>query len=130
MKAIVTFTKCIQDSQDYGSDDEHMASRIFFDLAVNGQSHPGLHVDVKQLVGSSYETGDIEVGRPVGGYRGPFNYLAFRDAAERYFRSLVGSGGSGIQITGGSNTSMRMRNNTFVVQKAETFEVDQSAGGW
>src|SRR5882672_7037844 len=110
MKAIVTFTKCIQDSQDYGSDDEHMASRIFFDLEVDGQPRLGLHVDVKQVVGSSYETGDIEVGRPVG-YRGPFNYIAFRDAVERYFRSLVGSAGSGIRITGGSN--IRMRNNTF-----------------
>lgn len=66
MKATITFTKCIQDSQDYGSDDEHMASRVFFDLEMDGQTHPGLHVDVKQVVGSSYETGDIEVGRPAG----------------------------------------------------------------
>ena len=32
--ARVTFYKCIQDSQDYGSDDEHMVSRIFFFLEI------------------------------------------------------------------------------------------------
>lgn len=128
MKAVVTFTRCVQDSQEFSSDDEHMVSRIFFELEVDGRAHPGLHVDVKQVVGSSYETGSIEVGRPVGGYRGPFNYLAFRDAVERYFRSLIGSSGSGIRIMGGSN--IRMRNNTFDAPRVETFDVDQSGGGW
>lgn len=28
--ARITFHKLIQDSQDYGSDDEHMVSRAFF----------------------------------------------------------------------------------------------------
>ncbi|MGH9385622.1 MAG: hypothetical protein ACRD2N_15175 [Vicinamibacterales bacterium] len=101
----MTFTMCVQDSQDYGSDYEHMVSRVFFDLVVNGKRHPGLHADLKQVVGSNYETGDIEVGQPVG-YRGPFNHIAFRAAAERYFRSLVGSSGSGIRIQGASNIRM------------------------
>jgi hypothetical protein len=128
MKATVTFTRCVQDSQDYGSDDEHMVSRVFFDLDVGGKSHLGLCADLKQVVGSNYETGAIEVGRPEG-YRGPFNYLAFRDAAERYFRSLVGSGGSGIRMQGASN--IRMRNNTFVMHRVEVFEIDSSSpGAW
>ena len=89
MKATVTFTPCVQDSQDYGSNDEHMVSRVFFDLEVDGKIHSGLYADLKQVVGSNYETGDIEVGLPHG-YPDPFNHLAFRDAAEGYFRSLVG----------------------------------------
>lgn len=127
MKATVTFTKCVQDSQDYGSDDEHMVSRVFSDLTIDGRPYPGLHSDIKQVVGSNFESGDIEVGRP-SGYSGPFNYTAFRDAAERYFRRLVGSAGSDIRISGGSN--IRMRNNTFVQNYMETFDVDASSGGW
>jgi len=33
-KAKVIFHQCIQDSQEYGSDDEHMVSRIFFILEI------------------------------------------------------------------------------------------------
>ena len=81
-KCIVIFTKCVQDSQDYGSDDEHMVSRVFFDIQIDGEVHRDLHCDIKQVVGSSYETGDIEVGRPAG-YRAPFNYTAFSPSCPR-----------------------------------------------
>jgi len=33
-KAKIIFYKCVQDSQDYGSDDEHMVSRVFFNLEI------------------------------------------------------------------------------------------------
>ena len=87
-KGKVTFTKVIQDSQDFGSDDEHKVSRVFFDLHTGEDLHPDLYSDIKQVVGSSYETGDIEVSAPIG-YRVPFNYTAFRDAVEAYYRGLV-----------------------------------------
>jgi hypothetical protein len=126
MKATITFTRCVQDSQDYGSDDEHMISRVFFDLDVDGRAYTALYVDIKQAVGSDYETGDIEVGMPTG-YSGPFNYFAFRDAVERYYRGLVGSAGSGIRIQGGRD--IRMRNSTFVSPGVEVFEIDASTSG-
>ena len=84
--ARVVFDKGIQYSQDYGSDDEHMVSRIFFSIEVGGRRYDGLHVDVKQTVGSSYENGPIEVSSPKGSYKGPFNHEAFRAAAENYYR--------------------------------------------
>jgi len=124
--AKITFHKCIQDSQDYGSDDEHMVSRVFFTLEI-GDKKLDLHADIKQAVGSSYETGPIEVSPPKG-YKGSFNYEAFRDATEKYYRSLVGSSGRGISIQGGTN--IRMRNNTFIQEKAVVFEVEESAAGW
>jgi hypothetical protein len=34
VKAKVTFRKLIQDSQEYGSNDEHLVSRVFFDLEI------------------------------------------------------------------------------------------------
>src|SRR6266571_981188 len=103
-KVRVTFKECVQDSQDYGSDDDHMVSRVFFSLEIEGRTYEGLHADVKQAVGSSFETGPIEVGPPAGAsYRGPFNHSAFRAAVESYYRGLVGARGKGIRISGGTN---------------------------
>src|SRR4030042_3449613 len=87
-RAKVTFTKCIQDSQDYGSNDDQMVSRVFFSLQIGQKSYPDLYVDIKQSAGGSFETTPLEVGTPHG-YDGPFNYCAFRKAAEDYYRSLV-----------------------------------------
>lgn len=126
-KAKLAFHKCIQDSQDYGSDDEHMVSRVFFTFTVAGKEHPDLYADIKQTVGSDFETGPIEVSGPHG-YTGPINYQAFRDTVEKYYRTLVGSQGRGIRISGGRN--IRMRDNRFIQEMSFEFDVDESAAGW
>ena len=129
-KARVTFHKCIQDSQDFGSDDEHMVSRLFFSLEITGRRYDGLYTDIKQTVGSSYETGPIEVSPPRGAsYNGPFNHAAFRDAAERYYRSLVGSAGSGIGISSGAS-NIRMRNNIIPRESVIEFEASGADAAW
>ncbi len=125
-KARVTFNRLVQDSQDYGSNDEHMVSRVFFTLEIDGTKHE-LYADIKQTVGSSYETGPIEVSKPHG-YSGPFSHQEFQRAAEIYYSSLVGSSGSGIRIQGGAN--IRMRNNTFVKQAVFEFEVGKESTAW
>lgn len=124
--ARVTFKTLIQDSQDFGSDNDHMISRVFFDLEVGGRRYDDLHVDLKQIVGSSIESDPIEVGRVIG-YSGPMNYEMFRDEAEKYFRSLIGSSGAGIHIQGASN--IRMRNNTFEASCTVELPVTRD-GGW
>ena len=125
----VTFQRCVQDSQEYGSDNEHMVSRAFFTLEANGKRTDGLYVDLKQTAGTSYETGPIEVGWPVN-YTGPFNHHAFTQEAVQYFRDLVGSRGSGIRIEGGAS-NIRMMNNQFVQMKVVEFEASESGGdGW
>jgi len=128
MKAKVTFDRCVQDSQEYGSDDEHMVSRVFLTLEVGGRQFEGLEVDIKQAAGSSFETGTIEVG-PLRGYNGPFNYTAFRDEVETYYRELVGAKGKGIQMGPGTSNA-RMRNNTFITSKTVEFDVPDSQAGW
>lgn len=126
-KAKLYLKLLIQDSQDYGSNDEHMVSRVFFDLEVDGKMFQDLHADVKQTVGSSFETAPLEVFRPAG-YKGPFNHEAFQQIIERYYRSLVGGKGSGIHIAGGSN--IRMRNNRFAQAEVAEFEVQVAGGSW
>lgn len=128
MKGTFTFTDCIQDSQDYGSDDEHMVSRVFFDLDLDGHQYPRLHVDVKQVVGSRFDTGDnIEVGTPKG-YSGPFNYTPFREAVERFFRELAGASGSKLGFGPGVK-NLRMRNNHLrpLVPKVVVIDIDGSS---
>ena len=120
-KCKVIFYTCIHDSQDYGSDDEHMVSRVFFDLEIDGKIFKDLCVDLKQTVGSDIETCIIEVGPPKG-YSGSFNHIAFRDAAEKYYRTLVGSPGRVIHIEGGSN--IHMRNNTLIQEMIFEFELN------
>ncbi len=114
----VKFHRCHQDSQEYGSDDEHMVSRVFFSLEVDGKPKGEFYTDLKLVVGDDFETGAIEVGPPVG-YEGPFSHVQFTNAVTAYFRSLVGSRGSGIHIEGGRN--IRMRNNQFVQETEVRF---------
>ncbi len=130
----VIFHKCIQDSQEYGSDDEHMSSRIFFSVEIskveNGEikveKYDNLYTDLKQMVGGKFEENPIEVGFPCDSsgrtYSGPMNYTVFHNATESYFRSLVGSKGSGIHIEGGSG--IRMYNNLFVKEYSVKFEAE------
>ena len=126
-QAKIQLQRLVQDSQEYGSNDEHMMSRVFFDLEIDGTLHQNLYCDVKQMVGSSFETEPLEVSRPVG-YNGAFNHDAFRNLIEQYYRSLVGLQGRGIRITGGGN--IRMQNNTFVQPCEAMFEVLVSGGSW
>ena len=126
--ARVTFKRLVQDSQEYGSNDEHMVSRTFFDLNVNNVEYQNLSVDIKQMVGSDFETSPLEISKPTG-YEGPFNHQAFRDAVEKYYRSLVGSSGSGIRIAGGAS-NIRMQNNTFVKEMLVEFNISKAGSAW
>ena len=127
----VNFDKCIQDSQEYGSTDEMMVSRVFFSVEVKTETaqvekHGDLHANLKQAVGVSFKGGPIEVDYPCdrlgNRYAGPLDYQRFRDAAEEYYKSLVGSAGTGIRMHGSSN--VRMRNNLFGKHYSVEFQVE------
>ena len=118
-KITVRFHRCVHDAQEYGSDDQHMVSRVFFTLQVDRIRQGDFYADVKQLVGSDLETGPLEVSPPVG-YEGSFNHEEFSRATEAYFRGLVGSSGSGIRIQGGSR--VRMHENVSELEREVTFE--------
>ncbi|MDH5699305.1 MAG: hypothetical protein OEZ41_05015 [Nitrospirota bacterium] len=125
----ITLQKLIQDSQDYGSNDEHMISRVFFDFELDGHKYEGLYADIKQTVGSSFEDAPLEVSKPMN-YRGPFNYEAFHQIVEEYYRSLVGQSGAGIHTTTTVGTNIRMRHNTFVQPHVAEFPVTSTDGLW
>ena len=126
-KAKISLKKLIQDSQEFGSTDEHMISRVFFDLEIEGVVHRDLYTNIKQVVGSPINAEALEVSHPVG-YQGPFNFLAFSKIISDYFISLVGQKGNGIHIEAGQN--IRMTNNHFQVPLITEFETNNPGGGW
>ena len=125
MKKIeLLFKKCIQDSQDYGSDNEHMISRIFFE--VDGTEY---ECNVRQPYGESFSFDEdpIEVEAPKE-LQNKINYGQFRDEVEKYYKHLVGSSGSMINIQGGTN--IRMQNNTYETEYRTEIDESGLSGGW
>jgi hypothetical protein len=138
-KIKIAFHKCVQDSQEYGSNDEYMVSRVFFSIEVTKvennktkvEEYKDLYANLKQVVGGEFEKNPIEVSPPYESpgkpYSGVMNYEAFRNAAETYFRGLVGTRGSGIHIEGASN--IRMYDNVFVKEYSVDFQASEPRSG-
>jgi hypothetical protein len=123
--ARIDFTHALIDSQELGGDDQHMTSRVYFTMTLNGEAYEGLHVEVKQTVGSNEEDA-IEVGPPVG-YGGPFNHKPFRTNVQRYYLQLVGSQGRGVRVT-----AKHVRLRDLLVQQPHScwINIPESAGSW
>lgn len=120
-KVRLTINKCVQDSQQYGSDDDFMISRMFFSVqSPSGQRFDG-YVNLKQVVGSGSDEGAIEVSAPLE-YSGPsFNHQVFTKEVTACFQDLVGRNASAIRLGSGTK-NVRMRNNTFVLN--HSFDID------
>lgn len=133
MLAQIRFKEMIQDAQNYASfdaDDDHMVSKIIFDLEVDGSEYPNMVVEVSQPYGTRYETEPLEVGRPTGPYDGSWNHNAFSEHCERYYRNHVGQTGSRIRVRGGAR-SIRMRDNRSFRAMSATIELPEvGSGAW
>jgi hypothetical protein len=128
-EAIVRFQWIVQDSQDLGSDDEHMTSRVYFGLETDdGRSYPDLMCFVKQAVGAPFEQAPLEVGRPKG-YDGSLDYEPFRQAVEDYYRDSFGSRGRAIHIGAGVK-NVRMRDNRVHIEKNVRVEYSSRSIAW
>lgn len=126
----VTFRECLQDSQDFGSTDDHMVSRVSVSISVDGGEEGEYIADLKQTVGSQFEDGPIEVSRPRFNdkeHRGPWDQAAFAEAAIAYYRGLIGASGAGIRF-GSAARNIHMRGNSFMSTHVVTFEA-QAPGG-
>ncbi len=117
-KAKVAFRKCIHDSLEYGSDDKHVVSRVFFVIEIQDKRYSDLYVDIKHAAGSELESEQLEVGEPVG-YEGSIDSKAFQNAVKKYYRNLVVSKGSG--ATG-------KHDNTYTLEITSVMESDNSSG--
>ena len=103
----VTFSKLIQDSEDFGSNDELIVSRIYFSVEPEETAPENAYVDVFQPASASSRSANPRLSEVVG-YSGVFDTPTFKTAVMDYYRSLVGNEGPGIRIaTGGF---LRLRN--------------------
>ena len=134
-QAIIQFYKVIQDSQELGSDEDYMNSRLFFHIQIidlASESAPSivyenLFCNIRQPAGTDYETEPIEVEYP-NDFDIKIPYFPFREAAEKCYRACVGSSSSGIVIEGEGH--VRMRNNIFGVHYVERLSMPEYGGGW
>lgn len=123
----VNISHCIQDSQEYGSTDEHMVSRVFGDISVDGENKGEFYSDIKQIVGSAYSSENLEVARPPA-YSGPFDHQAFSHGMKDYYLRLVNS--SGAIVTLGGAKGVRMSGNRFEISSQFEFEAEGPSAGW
>ena len=127
--AQITFYKCVQDSQEFGSDNEHAVSRVFFTVTVNGKTLE-YFCNIIQDYGSSfsYETDPLQVSNPFSNLE-HINYEQFRSNVESYYRSCVGSNASGISIGEGCS-NIRMQGNKFGFLHTVSIETSENNPAW
>jgi hypothetical protein len=123
----ILFHRALVDAQEYGSNDEFMVSRVFFSIEDTRGQHNDLYVDVKQTVGSDFESAPLEIGIPKV-YDKAINYERFRNAIESYYRKLIGSQGRAIHVQG--KGKVRLFNTTLILPLTISIESDPDSGGW
>ncbi len=97
-----------QETHQVGAGPGHMRSVVFYSFEYEGKVTKGLSSIVKQIAGGSFNEDPLEVSPP--DYSGPFNYLAFRDAIEDYYRQTLNRF---ISMPGGLSGKISMLNGTF-----------------
>ena len=122
--ATVTFRRCVVNSQAYGSDEEHVGSRIFFDLNINEMVLVNIYVDVCQLVGDGAENESLLISRSEG-YDGPLDFSVFQRLVEFYYRQVVGTRWS---MFGNQNTRMHLEEWVLEHEMMVQFEVPDKEG--
>jgi hypothetical protein len=113
-----------------GPGGDEMHGRVVFDVETEGKRAVDCRVDVKLVIGGTYEVDAIEVGRPVG-YRGPPypNHQQFAEHVERYVRGAVGKNGWAIRIGPGCSNIV-MIGNMFVRPQRCSVDATNDGGGW
>ena len=81
-------------------DENHIDSRVEFDLKIGDQRLRNLSAEVRQLNGTDFRSEPLEVGNVIG-FDGPWNDEEFREFCQRYYRDVIGSSGMGRTIKRG-----------------------------
>jgi len=89
-------------SQEFGTADEYATATVFLTFYTNGKPHSGLHLTVKQTLGSAYATHPLEVGK-IDGLDEPHDYSRFRSAVEDYYRECIGAQGKMVRFEQGAS---------------------------
>jgi hypothetical protein len=66
-------------------------ARVFFTIGTDHGSPVEDYCDIRQTIGSSHNSGRIEVSRPHG-YQGPYDHQAFTHGIAAYYAKCVADG--------------------------------------
>jgi hypothetical protein len=128
-KVLLIFNKIIQDSREFGSNNQHTVSRVFFDLRIGANLRTDFSSDIKQRAGADNESDPLEVSVPQS-LANLVDYSELRTLVEQYFHASFGSAGSAFQI--GPGTDIRMMHN--IVNRNEVAEIEfigrKEESGW
>ena len=121
-KAKIIFFKCIHDSQEFGTNDEYMISRVYFSLEYNGIEKDSF-AQIKQPAGSSCNEKFFEVSFPEG-IPEPLNSDYLTDTVKAYYMRLVGARGCFVKL-GDNGVSARIQtmNKLYLMTHEEEFNV-------
>ena len=86
--AEVIFHRVHLDSLEFGSNDEIIVSRVFFDVLIQGKRLTDLFANVKQVAGTDAGSALLEVTRPAG-QLGLITHRGLAHCIEQYFRRIV-----------------------------------------
>jgi hypothetical protein len=107
--------RIIHSSESYGSGNENVVSRVEFSMELDRHLFHGLSATIKQPVGSDYRTIGLEISRPLN-YHGPFNYRAFHDAVNAYYRDALAN----LNAREGRDSSVR----NYIYERTLAFECE------
>lgn len=118
--ATITFRRCFVNDREHGSEEDHVGSRVFFDLNIDGREFVNVYVDVKQVAREGTEYEPLIVTHPQG-YDGPFNVQVFQSLVEFYYRQAVGGTWGMTDVQG---LDMRLKDWVIEQDVCVQFEVD------
>ena len=124
--ANIAFRRCVVNSPDLGSDEDHIGSRVFFDLALEDEAYANVCVDVRQLVRDGTEHEPLLVSHP-DGYDGPLNFQVFQCLVEFYYRQAVGDKWG---MLGDRGIGMRLEDWVIEHEMLVQFELYDDEAGW
>ena len=128
-KGLLIFLRVLQNSQELGTDDEHLVSRVYFSLKTPDGKILDLYSDVKLSPGADFTQDPLEASYPAE-LRGLLSYETFRQLVEQYYRDNIGATGRGIRIGPGAK-GIVMMNNLFVMRKEVPVElIGPGSVGW
>jgi ribosomal protein S10 len=121
----ITFHKVDVFSQELGSTDEHLVSRVHGEMVLPGERAQRFTVNVKQVVGSTFDREHLEVmDAPrvldAGAIR--------REVADYYLGCISTSTGAAIRVTGGA--LVKLRNCSIGVPVTVSVPLAERSGGW
>ena len=97
--ATVSFHKYVLNSESDGSQDGRLASRVIFDLDIDGKNYKDVYVMVSELPNSGNHGRLFEISQ-IHGYEGPLNYEVLKGSIEFYLRQVMGGKESALNAPG------------------------------